>query len=214
MTGRLPFESDEDYFNRMVRLHKPVSDHAPAPAPEPLSGTPEWMENFWANLAQKKSEPSCSTTSTTSSTPRETGTRPKTSRRSSTRVTPPSDPEEELWIKALYEEPYETPKWFKNRMKWDDKYKYVPEALAISYYDKGGYTFVLTQKGRQNMFLDMELRVDSSGKPYFWWGPKEELWRQLKKLDLKDPVIIEKIRIACSNNPEGTNESSEKSNTK
>jgi hypothetical protein len=64
------------------------------------------------------------------------------------------------------------------------------------------------------MFLDMEMRVDSSGKPYFWWGPKEELWRQLKKLDLKDPVIIEKIRIACSNNPEGTNESSEKSNTK
>ena len=186
----------------MVLAHRPVSDHAPTPAPEPLSGTPEWMENFWTQLVQKRHEPSCSTSTSSSTTPRDTGTRPKTSRRNSTRVTPPSDPEEELWIRALYEQPAKPPKWIINRAKWDKDYQYSAETHFISYPVKGGYTY--TTWGDTTPFLDLEFKIAPCGKPYLWWGPKEELWRSLKKLNLKDPVIIEKIRIACSSNPDGS----------
>ena len=51
--------------------------------------------------------------------------------------------------------------------------------------------------------LDLEIKTVENGKTYLWWGPKEMLWQQLKKLNLKDPVIIAKIRKACSSNPEG-----------
>ena len=200
MSGRLPWESDEEYFRRMVHAHKPVSDIVPSPDPQPLSGL-KWQEEFWSKLTQKKDEPSCSTSTSLSASSSATGTRPKTSRRSSTRVTPPSDPEEELWIKALYEEPYKTPKWMINRAKRYDEKGYLADSDFIFFPVKGGITIM--SKDKAPVTLDMELKTTADGKQYFWWGPKEELWHQLRKLDLKDPVIIAKIRKACSSNPEG-----------
>ena len=93
MSGRLPYETDDEYFKRMVERSKPVSDHLPSQTPEPISGMPDWQTKFWQKLVEKKepnsststSEPSCSTSAST--TPRDTGTQPKTSRRNSTRVT-------------------------------------------------------------------------------------------------------------------------------
>ena len=45
MSGRLPWESDEEYFRRMVHAHKPVNDIVPSPDPQPLSGI-KWQEEF------------------------------------------------------------------------------------------------------------------------------------------------------------------------
>ena len=204
MSGRLPYETDDEYFKRMVERNKPVSDHLPSQNPEPLSGTPDWQTKFWQNLVEKKkeptsststSEPSCSTSAST--TPKETGTRPKTSRRNSTRVTPPSDPEEELYIRALYEKPYETPKWLQNKLKREGttypKSHYVCQAMP------GGKTMISLKGGA---IFPLELRTDESGKQTIDWGEKHKLYFALQKMNLQDPDVIEKVRKACSSKPD------------
>ena len=204
MSGRLPYETDDEYFKRMVERNKPVSDHLPSQNPEPLSGTPDWQTKFWQNLVEKKkeptsststSEPSCSTSAST--TPKETGTRPKTSRRNSTRVTPPSDPEEELYIRALYEKPYETPKWLQNKLKREGttypKTHYVCQAMP------GGKTMISLKGGA---IFPFELRTDESGKQTIDWGEKHKLYFALQKMNLQDPDVIEKVRKACSSKPD------------
>ena len=208
MSGRLPWENDEEYFRRMVEAHKPVRDIVPSPSPEPLLGLSKWQEEFWADLAKKKFEPTCSTSTSLSLSSITTGTRPKMSRRSSTRVTPPSDPEEELYLRALYEQPYRTPKWLINRAKSDKRYSYYDDSQFFFVPVKGGCQVV--SKDNAPILLDTEIRTTEDGKQYLWWGPKEQLWQDLKKLNLKDPVIIAKIRKACSSNPEGPDKVSTK----
>ena len=218
MSGRLPYETDDEYFKRMVERNKPVSDHLPSQNPEPLSGTPDWQTKFWQNLVEKKkeptsststSEPSCSTSAST--TPKETGTRPKTSRRNSTRVTPPSDPEEELYIRALYEKPYETPKWLQNKLKREGttypKTHYVCQAMP------GGKTMISLKGGA---IFPFELRTDESGKQTIDWGEKHKLYFALQKMNLQDPDVIEKVRKACSSKPDEDekDKSDKKSNKK
>ena len=218
MSGRLPYETDDEYFKRMVERNKPVSDHLPSQNPEPLSGTPDWQTKFWQNLVEKKkeptsststSEPSCSTSAST--TPKETGTRPKTSRRNSTRVTPPSDPEEELYIRALYEKPYETPKWLQNKLKREGttypKTHYVCQAMP------GGKTMISLKGGA---IFPFELRTDESGKQTIDWGEKHKLYFALRKMNLQDPDVIEKVRKACSSKPDEDekDKSDKKSNKK
>ena len=218
MSGRLPYETDDEYFKRMVERNKPVSDHLPSQNPEPLSGTPDWQTKFWQNLVEKKkeptsststSEPSCSTSAST--TPKETGTRPKTSRRNSTRVTPPSDPEEELYIRALYEKPYETPKWLQNKLKREGttypKTHYVCQAMP------GGKTMISLKGGA---IFPFELRTDESEKQTIDWGEKHKLYFALQKMNLQDPDVIEKVRKACSSKPDEDerDKSDKKSNKK
>ena len=171
MSGRLPWESDDEYFRRMVHAHKPVSDIAPSPDPQPLLGVAQWQEEFWNKLNQKKEEPSCSTSTSLSPSSSATGTRPKTSRRSSTRVTPPSDPEEELWIKALYEKPYKTPKWMINRAKRQNGYMYDGESKFLS-FELGKGKYYITRDNAP-VTLDLEMKTAENGKQYIWWGPKE-----------------------------------------
>ena len=60
----------------MVEVHKPVSNHTPSPTPEPLSGLSNWQEEFWAQLAKKKYEPTCLTSTSLSTSPCATGARP------------------------------------------------------------------------------------------------------------------------------------------
>ena len=107
---------------------------------------------------------------------------------------PPSDPEEELYLRALYEEPYRTPKWLINRAKSDKRYSYYDDSQFFFVPVKGGCQVV--SKDNAPILLDTEIRTTEDGKQYLWWGPKEQLWQDLKKLNLKDPVIIAKIRKA------------------
>ena len=88
-----------------------------------------------------------------------------------------------------------------NRAKRQNGYMYDGESKFLS-FELGNGTYYITRDDAP-VTLDLEMKTAENGKQYIWWGQKEELWQKLKKLNLKDPVIIEKIRKACSSNPEG-----------
>ena len=88
-----------------------------------------------------------------------------------------------------------------NRVKQYEGYMYDGDSKFFYIPVKGGVQIV--SRDNAPVTLDLELITAENGRTHFWWGPKEMLWQQLKKLDLKDAVIIAKIRKACSSNPEG-----------
>ena len=192
----------------MVELHKPVSDHHPPTPIEPVSGTPEWQEKFWKKLAENN-EPSCSTS--TAAMLRESGTRPKTSRQNSARVTLPSDPEDELRLKSLYEKPYEMPKWLLNKMKREGKSypktDYICTALP-------GDKVQIQRNGAISMPFDIVTNED--GDLRLQWSEMHNIWFALEKLNLKDPKIVKQVCKACSSKPDNKEEdiSKDKSNKK
>jgi hypothetical protein len=208
MSGRLPYETDDEYFKRMVERNKPVSDHLPSQTPEPLSGTPEWQTKFWQNLVEKKkeltcststSEPSCSTSAST--TPKETGTRPKTSRRNSTRVTPPSE-EEKLIQKALHETPYETPKWLENKLKREGTTYPNDKDYIITPMPGGSVMLEPKMNGVSVAAMPFQVYYNANGQSYLDWSEKHKIYFALQKMNLRDPEVIAKIAKACSSKPD------------
>ena len=88
-----------------------------------------------------------------------------------------------------------------NRAKRSQGYLYNGESKFFTIELGRGVCYIA--RDNAPVTLDLELKTAENGKQYIWWGQKEELWQKLKKLSLKDPVIIEKIWKACSSNPEG-----------
>ena len=183
-------DSEEEFFRKMVQAHKPVPDIPPPAEAAAASEVPEWQEKFWKSLA----EPS---TSAETPKPKETGTRPKTSRRSSTRVTPPSDPEDELKLKALYDAPYETPKWLVNKLKREGKS--YPQKDYICKAMPGGKVEI---KRKGGVVMPFDIKTNEFGQQYLDNSERHNIWYALEKLNLKDPKIVEEVRKACSTKPE------------
>ena len=191
MSKKQSCDSEEEFFRKMVEAHKPVPDILPA-IETVASEIPDWQKKFWETLAQPT--PS---TSAEQPKPTETGARPKTSRRSSTRVTPPSDPEEDLMLKALYDEPYETPKWLENKMKLEGKN--YPKDKYLMYKAVPGGQVQITRK--DTVCMPFDIKTNKFGQSYLDYSEKHHIWHGLEKLDLKDPKVIEQVRQACSTKP-------------
>ena len=185
-------DSEEEFFRKMVEAHKPVPDVTPA-VEAVAQEIPDWQKKFWETLAQPT--PS---TSTEQEKPKETGARPKTSRRSSTRVTPPSDPEEDLMLRALYDVPYETPKWLENKMKIEGK-SYPKEKYLLFKAVPGGQVQI---KRKDTVMMPFDIKTNKLGNQYLDYSEKHLIWHELEKLNLKDPKVIEEVRKACSSKPE------------
>ena len=190
MSERLPSESDEAYFRRMVKKHKPVPDRAPEPVTV-MKAT--WEDDFWKLLATAEDGTTSSTSEegTTSSTSEEgttsspaekaTGARPKTSRRNSSRVTTPTD--EDLRLAALLEDD-SPPRWVRRRFP-----EFDPKIFDIRKSSCG--KFIISRKNHMApgyLSEDGSLRLSEK---YF-------LYLKLQEMDLNDPQTIEKIRLACS----------------
>ena len=94
-----------------------------------------------------------------------------------------------MYIRALYEKPYETPKWLQNKLTREGKT--YPKTDYVCQPMPGGKTMISIKGGA---IFPFEVKTDESGKQTLDWGEKHKLYFALKQMNLLDPEVIEKVR--------------------
>jgi len=177
MSEKLPLESDDAYFRRMVKKHKPVPDRPHLSEPE----VSNWQNQF---LNYQSTNEESIASSIRLDKPRETGARPKLSRRrSSSEVNSPS--EDDSLNEAMFAEVEQPQKWVRQRFS-----QYTSMGFDLIKQSSGKWTFIAKDFFPRG-------GVSEDGKQVYI-SDKYRLYLQLKAMNLNDPETVEKIRKACS----------------